>query len=764
MRWAGLGVAAALGCAACSCSHAKVEEADVAQKNGQITHPGAVAKPAELVAQLAAVYAAKGKDYEPRTRHKNADGTAQYVNRLITATSPYLLQHAHNPVDWRPWGPEALAEALALGRPLFISVGYSTCHWCHVMEEESFEDEATAAILNSRYVPIKIDREERPDVDNMFMAAVHKLRRRGGWPMSIWADSEGLPFFAGTYFPPDGKRGARRGFQTLLNELADRWQKDPEAVRNQARELGEELAQEMRPKPPGPLLGAQTIRGQVAWFGQRFDTRWGGFTGAPKFPSSLPVHLLLRVHRRTGDPRLLQMATVTLERMQEGGMHDQLGGGFHRYSVDERWLVPHFEKMLYDNALLARDYTDAFQVTGRADFAATARAVLDYVRREMTAPSGGFYSATDADSEGEEGTFFVWDKAEVERLLSADQARVILNLWGVTQQGNFEHKNIFSRVQSVAQVAAQLKMSEAQVIAHREAARPILYAHRAKRIPPGLDDKIMTDWNGLMAAAFARAAWVYDAPEYLAAAKAAVTFSLEHLQRPDGRLRHTTKDGVAQDTAFLEDYAFLIHALIELAQADGNGRWLGEAVRLQALQDRHYGDAQNGGWFLTAADQPVHIAREKPDYDGAIPTGNSFALHNVLRLAELTGDARYRTEAARHLKGLSRFIARGAMSYGSAAVERYLDVPKEVLIVHPDGAPKSDKLAAKFRSLYLPNALQFELAQAQVEGLAKQVPWLKDKVAQDGQATAYVCEQGVCQRPTNDPGEMARQLAEVERF
>jgi hypothetical protein len=722
-----------------------------------MTHPGSVVKSAALVKSLAAAFAAKNKAYRPRTKHLKADGSPKYINRLIRSTSPYLLQHAHNPVDWRPWGEEALAEAQRLNRPLLISVGYSTCHWCHVMEEESFESEAIAKLINKLYVPIKIDREERPDVDSLFMTAVHKLRRRGGWPMTIWADPEGLPFFAGTYFPPDGQRGVTRGFQTLLKGLAGRWADEPEAVRAEAQKLAEEVARAMKPLPAGPELSPTAIDMSVRWVMTRFDPEWGGIRGAPKFPSSLPTHLLLRHARRSGDKEVLNAALLTLEKMQAGGMHDQLGGGFHRYSTDHRWLVPHFEKMLYDNALLVQEYLAAAQMTGRQDFAQTARFTLDYVLREMTRHDGPFFSATDADSEGEEGTFFLWDLKQLNELLPKDVARSAVAAWGVSAAGNFEHRNIFWLPQPLSEVARGLKLSEAKLEEHLSEARRLLYPVRAKRIAPGLDDKVMVDWNGLMIAALARASWVLDEPRYLKAAQAAAGFHLTKMRDAQGRLRHSAKGDQVQEQAFLEDYAFLIHGLIELVQADGDGKWLVAARQLQELQDRHYGDVGVGGWFLTADDQKVHIAREKPDTDGAIPSGNSFALHNLIRLATLTGDPAYDAAARHSFKGLSRSIARGAMDHALAALERASDRPLELVIVHPDKGQTKDLMAA-MRKLYLPNATVFELTESQVKGLSPEVPWLEGKLAIGGKTTGYVCERGVCQLPVFDAPSLERQI------
>ena len=724
-----------------------------------MTHPGSIEKKTALVEALGQALSAKGKDYKPRTKHLREDGSPKYINRLIQSTSPYLLQHAHNPVDWRPWGEEALAEAQRLNRPLLISVGYSTCHWCHVMEEESFESEAIAELINQLYVPIKVDREERPDIDSLYMAAVHKLRRSGGWPMTVWADPEGLPFFAGTYFPPDGQRGVVRGFQSLLKTLAKRWETEPEAVRVEAQRLAEEVARSLKPAPSGPELSLSAVEITVRWAMGRFDSTWGGMRGRPKFPSSMPLHLLFRFARRNGDQSVLDAATLTLEKMQDGGIHDQLGGGFHRYSTDERWLVPHFEKMLYDNALLAHDFLTGYQMTGREDFAQTVRFTLDYVLREMTRSDGAFYSATDADSEGEEGTFFLWDLKQLDELLPKAVARSVIAAWDVTKVGNFEGRNILWVPRALNDVAKDLKLTRAELDAHLSHAREVLYPVRAKRIAPGLDDKIMVDWNGLMIAAFARAGWVLNAPQYIQAARRAADFHLKTMRGPKGRLRHSTKDGARQEQAFLDDYAFLIHGLIELAQADGDPKWLSAARSLQDLQDRHYGDAEHGAWYLTSDDQRVHIAREKPDYDGAIPSGNSVSLHNLIRLSTLTGDPGFDASARRAFRGLSQAITRGGMDHALAALERADDRPLEVVIVHPDGGATSD-LFSVLRTQYLPNATVFELSESQAKELSVEVPWLGGKTALEGKSTAFVCERGVCQLPAFTIAKLLAQIPE----
>ena len=589
------------------------------------------------------------------------------------------------------------------------------------------------------------------------MTAVQKLRRSGGWPMTVWTDPEGLPFFAGTYFPPDGHRGVTRGFQNLLKTLAQRWKTNPSAVRAEAQRLAAEIAEALKPVPAGSDVSITAIEITVRWVMNEFDHVWGGIRGRSKFPSSLPVHLLLRYARRTGERGPLKAALLTLQKMQDGGLHDQLGGGFHRYSTDERWLVPHFEKMLYDNALLVRDYLAGYQISKRADFARTVRSTLDYVLREMTRSDGAFYSATDADSEGEEGTFFLWDLDQINALLPKTVARSVIAAWDVTRFGNFEGRNIFWLPRPLADVAKELKMTTEQLDRHISQAREVLYPVRQQRIHPGLDDKVMVDWNGLMIAAFARAGWVLNEPKYISAARRCASYHLKAMRGPNGRLRHSTKDGVRQEQAFLDDYAFLIHGLIELTQADGDPQWLTAARALQAAQDEYYGDDERGAWYRTADDQKVHITREKPDFDGAVPSGNSVGLHNLIRLGTLTGDPAYDASARRGFRALSQSISSGRMDHALAALERADDRPLEVVVVHPDSGSTTD-LMATLRLLYLPNAVIFELSDQQAQKMAVEVPWIEGKTALQGRSTAFVCERGVCQLPAFTAADLIKQI------
>jgi uncharacterized protein len=720
-----------------------------------------------LTAKLRGALAAKGAAYRPRTHHLNPDGSPKYTNRLILEASPYLLQHAHNPVNWYAWGDEAFARAKREGKPIFLSVGYSTCHWCHVMEAESFEDEEIARTMNERYVAIKVDREERPDIDAVYMSAVQSLTGSGGWPMSVWLTPAREPFFGGTYFPPrDGARGARRGFLTLLTELADTYRADPGRVTTEAAKLAAAVRQELGGPEAAPMVSAggatapdaAVIRILVDHLKRAFDATNGGLQGAPKFPSSLPIRLLLRSHRRTGDADALRMATLTLEKMAAGGICDQIGGGFHRYSTDARWLVPHFEKMLYDNALLAVAYLEAHQVTGRADFARVARETLDYVLLEMTAPSGAFYSATDADSEGVEGKFFVWSEAEIRAVLGRGPAADrFIRAYGVTPAGNFDGSNILFVARADEKERAALSDARAK-----------LYAARARRIPPARDDKILAGWNGLTISALALGGRVLGEPRYTSAAARAADFVVGKM-RPGGVLARTFVDGRAGSPGFLEDHAFVAAGLFDLYEASFDPRWLREALVLCTETETLFADPATGGWFSTGAKHETLLAREKPSTDGATPSGTSVAIMNALRAATFSGDDHWRAIADRAFGALREPLARHPLGLAEAllALDFRTDVAREVAVVWPKqaGPAGAAPLLAVVRRSFLPNKVLAGSAEGEDLGaLAGLAPFVAQKRALGGRSTAYVCERGRCELPTSDPNVLARQLARVRRY
>jgi uncharacterized protein YyaL (SSP411 family) len=719
-------------------------------------------------AQLRQALLARGPDYKPRTHHFNEDGTPKYVNRLILETSPYLLQHAHNPVNWHAWGKEAFERAKTENKPILLSVGYSTCHWCHVMERESFEDEEIAAYLNEHFVAIKVDREERPEVDDLYMKAVSALAGRGGWPMTVVLTPDREPFFGGTYFPArDGDRGARKGFFTILKELQARYTTEPEQVVAQARAVSAQIRAASAPARPGAVPGPEAIERAARSLAQSFDPVWGGFGGAPKFPRPVSLELLLRYHRRTGDEQALHIVLHTLEKMASGGMYDHVGGGFHRYSVDDRWLVPHFEKMLYDNAQLVAVYLDAVQLTGREDLKRVATQTLDYVAREMTSPDGAFYSATDADSptpggHEEEGYFFTWTPAELEQVLGRDRTRAVTAYYGVTPAGNFEGRSILHTQRSAADVAASVGMSLMELETELNAARASLYRVRSTRPPPLRDEKILTSWNGLMISAFARGAVVLDRPDYAARARRAAEFLLEALRTKEGRLLRSHMDGRARHNGYLDDYAFLGQGLLDLYEATFDLRYLGEAISLQEQLDAQHLDEEGGGYFMTSDDHERLLARDKPAYDGAEPSGNSVALMNLLRLEEFTGREDYRRRAEKGFAAFAATMARGGPGVPKmlSALDYYLDAPFEVLIVAPQAGGAPEPLLTRLRRTFLPNRIVAVTTEGEaLEQAASLLPLLQGKRALGGRTTAFVCEKGRCELPTSDPEVFARQLA-----
>jgi uncharacterized protein len=709
---------------------------------GPESPPGAPPRPPDLTPRLAE--AAARRPGPPRTRHVRDDGAARFVNRLALESSPYLLQHAHNPVDWRPWGEEAFAEARERDVPVFLSVGYSTCHWCHVMEEESFEDLEIAEVLNRLFVPVKVDREERPDVDSIYMQAVQLLTQHGGWPMSVFLTPDRKPFYGGTYFPPrDGVRGARVGFLTLLKELHRVYAEERARATDAADQISLAVKESLAADRPADAPGLQVLHGAMRYYAEVFDPREGGVRRAPKFPSSLNVRFLLRYAHRTGDEQALHMATLTLTRMALGGIYDQVGGGFHRYSTDARWLVPHFEKMLYDNALLVPAYVEAWQMTGDTFFRDIAADVLDYVAREMTDPGGAFWSATDADSEGEEGTFFVWTPQELTAVLGEGDGARAAELFAVTAEGNFEGKNVLS--------LARVPSEEDRALLRK--IRPKLYEARARRPPPLTDRKILTGWNGLMISAFARAGLALGRADFVERARRAAEYLLR-VHRVSGRLARSSMDGVARHTGLLEDHAFFAAGLLDLFQATGEPRWLAEAERLHEELEARFADRQNGGYFRTPADGEELLAREKPAYDGAEPTGNSVAALTLLRLEALTGTARWREAAERILKCFGALLAGapGALGEMLLAVDFALADAREIVLVRP---PRSDDapLLDVVRSLFLPNAVLVRAEEGNNE-----LALARDRTAIRGASAAYVCVRGACQLPVTDPAELRKQL------
>jgi len=733
--------------------------------------PGAPPFPPDLLARLRAKWAGRDASYQPRTRHLNPDASPKYTNRLFLESSPYLLQHAHNPVNRYPWGDEAFDAARQLGQPVVLSVGYSTCHWCHVMEEESFDDEEIARYINENYIIVKVDREERPDVDAIYMSAVQALTGGGGWPMTVWLTPDRKPFFGGTYFPARaGDRGARVGFLTLLRQLNTAYTGQADQVLATSRRLSEAIRGNLSPEAGAKALpDAHVLQAAAGYYRPRYDSANGGLAGAPKFPSSLPVRFLLRYNRRTADPEALRMAIRTLEKMAAGGMYDHVGGGFHRYSTDAEWLVPHFEKMLYDNAILVMAYLEAYQATGNTGFARVSREILGYVARDMTSPDGAFYSATDADSPApngrrEEEWFFTWTPDEVQAALGPERGRAVNAYFGVTEAGNFEGHSVLHVSRPLPEVARELGLAPETVRRAIEESKDLLYEARNRRPHPFRDEKILAAWNGLMIGAYARAALVLGDERYAQRAARDAEFVLTRM-RKDGRLFRSYKDGQARYDAYLDDYAFLIGGLIDLYEATGEPRWLREALTLDATLESLYEDKEHGGYFMTSADHEQLLAREKPTYDGAEPSGNSVAALNLLRLQELTTDDRYRQRAERTLRAFGDRLAQApaALSEMLLAVDFQVDTPKEVVIVAPASREEAAPLLAKLRSTFLPNrVLVVAVEGADLAAQSKVVPLLEGKVARKGEATAYVCQRRVCKLPTSDPEVFARLLRSSE--
>lgn len=652
-------------------------------------------------------------------------------------------------MDWYPWGPEALDRARQTNRPIFLSIGYSACHWCHVMEHESFENPEIARILNDHFVSIKIDREERPDLDQIYMTAVQLMTGQGGWPMSMFLSPQLKPFYGGTYFPPEDHYG-RPGFKRLLQAIVDAWDNRREELLQSSDQLTERVQAATRLEPGRSPLSADTIRSATNEIGRAFDRANGGLGSAPKFPHPMEIRLLLRAWRRFGEDDALQMARLTLDRMAMGGIYDHLGGGFHRYSTDERWLVPHFEKMLYDNALLTLAYLEGFQATGETLYREVVQQTLAYVRREMTSPEGPFYSTQDADSEGEEGRFYVWSNAEVEQLLGKDLADVVGYVYDISPEGNWERKNILHRAKSFAQDSRLLRLEETELRHILDKGRSILFEARSKRVWPGRDEKILTSWNGLMIAAFARAAQVLQDPSYAENAARAADYLLRHLRTGQGRLLRTASAGTEPKlNGYLEDYSFLIDGLIALYEATFAPRWLEAALELSEVMIDQFWDNQEGGFFFTGRDHEALIARNKDPHDSSIPSGNSMAVTALLRLAILTGRRPLLEKAEATMRLFSDLMSTRPLGAGQmlCALDFHLGPVTEVAIVgDPLQEPTHRVLQAihgRFRPSQVIALKSVHDADKRLDAL---IPLLHEKEGR-GEVTTYLCENYRCQEP-----------------
>ncbi len=679
----------------------------------------------------------------------------QLTNRLIHETSPYLHQHAHNPVDWYPWSDEALTKARTEDKPIFLSIGYSACHWCHRMEAESFEDPVTAAIMNEHFVSIKVDREERPDLDAIYMDAVVSMTNAGGWPMSVFLTPDGQPFYGGTYYPPQPRYGMP-SFQQVLQSVADAYRNRRQEVLGQAARLTKALQRTAYLTAQGGELGTELLDEAVQALDEYFDRDDGGFGSQPKFPQPMTLDFLMADYQRTRSLDTLYMAELTLEKMAKGGLYDQLGGGFHRYSTDAVWLVPHFEKMLYDNSQLLRTYLHAWQITNQPLYRRIVDETIDYVLREMTAPTGGFYSTQDADSEGEEGKFFVWTPQEITATLGAQEAAIFAAYYNISPRGNFEGHNILSVTRSAAQVAEQFRLAPAEVERVVAQGRHKLFAVRETRVKPARDEKILTEWNGLMIHALAECGVVTGRADALGAAIKAADFILTNMSQPDGKLYRSHKDGQARFNAYLEDYAAFVRALLSLYESTFELRWLAEASRLTQIIFAQFHDPTNGGFFQTGLDHEQLVVRRKDFIDNATPSGNALAAEALLRLSVLVGNDEYRREASRIVLIMQAMMTRQPTGFGRllGVVASLLAPSQEVAIVGDPTEPATQALYQEVRKRYLPHTI---LASKRPEE-ESMLPLLAGRTLVDGKAAAYVCEHYTCQLPVTDAAALGKLL------
>src|SRR4051812_3229626 len=675
------------------------------------------------------------------------------ANHLAGATSPYLLQHAHNPVDWYPWGDEALRRAREEDKPILLSIGYAACHWCHVMERESFEDEATANLMNDNFVSIKVDREERPDLDSIYMDAVQALSGRGGWPLTAFLTPDGTPFYAGTYFPNEPRHGMP-AFREVLTALAAAWKEQRDDVLEQGKRVLHGIGQLAKASAPDDALNEEVVSGALANLRRMYDAHWGGFGGAPKFPPAMTLEFLLEIAAQDeADAR--DMLTGSLDRMAAGGIHDQVGGGFHRYSVDERWHVPHFEKMLSDNAQLARLYLRAWQVTGDKRYAVVARGTLEYLLREMRHPQGGFFSSQDADSEGVEGKFFVWSYDELVEISDETVAMA----FGAVPEGNWEGTNVLWHPFSIAAVATELGEGPADLEHRIEEAKRELFVRRERRVRPATDDKILASWNALAISALAEFGRAIDEPFFVRAAAETADFLLENLRTEDGRLARSWRDGRAGVSAFAEDLALLADALLTLYETTFELRFLTAARELADDLLSRFRDRERGGFF-SAADDPALVVRPKDLFDNAVPSGNSSAAEILLRLAALTGRTDYEDAALSALRLVANGARQAPTGFGQAlsGIDRAVTTSKEVAVVGPVDAPETRALVAEVWTRPGTNTVLAVADPGDAKAI-EAVELLRDRPMTDGRATAYVCERFVCKLPVSEPAALAQQLS-----
>jgi uncharacterized protein len=684
----------------------------------------------------------------------------KHTNRLINETSPYLIQHAHNPVDWFAWGEEALAKSRQEDKPILLSIGYSSCHWCHVMEIESFENEEIAKLMNENFVCIKVDREERPDLDSIYMNAVQMLTQHGGWPMTVFLTPDLKPFYGGTYYPPVDRHGMP-GFPRVLLAISDAYRNRKEEILRDADAVTAELRKMNRLQPSAEMLTTEILNQAYSALAASFDHTHGGFGRAPKFPPSMTLMFLLRHHKRTGSTDALQMVELTLRKMALGGMYDHLGGGFARYSVDAHWLVPHFEKMLYDNALLTRIYLYAYQATGDDFYRKVAEDTLEYIIRDMTDRSGGFYSSEDADSEGEEGKFYTWTREEIIPLVGADEGELICDYFNVTAGGNFEHgKSILNTPVRAEQFADARGIEVEQLKRAIESAKKKLFYSREQRIRPSRDDKVLTAWNGLMLTAMAEAANILKRDDYRQVAARNAEFILANLMR-DGRLLRTYKDGTAKLNAYLEDYAYVIEGLLALYEATFELKYFQEARRLADVMIEQFWDETDSGFYFTSADHEELLTRTKDYFDNAIPSGNSVAALVLMKLHLLTQEPEYQRCAISVLRAVRQVASRypSAFGYALGAIDFYLSEPKEIALVGDTDSHEMRLFIEEIYSRPLPNKVVVA-AHPEDQRSIEEIRLLAGRPMVEGKPTAYVCRNYTCLAPATSAEELASRLEE----
>ncbi len=695
-----------------------------------------------------------GRERRPEPPEQPAKPPA---NRLADETSPYLRQHAHNPVDWYPWGEEAFARARAEDRPVLLSVGYAACHWCHVMERESFEDDATAALMNAHFVCVKVDREERPDVDAIYMDAVQAMTGSGGWPMTVFLAPDGRPFYAGTYFPDEDRHGMP-AFRRVLSAVADAWRSNRATVEEQGRRVAEVLAAAAEFPAPEGAIDEALLDTAAAGLLDAADRTWGGFGRAPKFPPPMVIEFLLRTHLRGGGRAAdaLEVVTVTLRRMAAGGVHDQIGGGFHRYATDGRWHVPHFEKMLSDNALLSRAYLRAWQVTGDAAWAGVARRTLDFLLRELRLPGGGFASSQDADAGGVEGAHFVWSWEELAEVAGAEVARYL----GATPEGNWEGTNVLWTPVPAPEFAAREGLDPVDLVARVEEARTRLLERREGRGRPGLDDKVIAAWNALAVSALAEAGRALGEPAYARAAEAAAAFVLSALRRDDGRLLRSWRAGRAGRPGYADDYALLADACLTLYETTFDPRWFREARALAEDLLALFADPERGGFYQSGSDAEALIVRPKELSDTAVPSGNSAGAVVLARLAALTGEERLRRAAEGAVRAGGEGVRRAPLGFVEAlnAADRLAGPSREIALIGDPGDPAFRALAAEVHRRFLPRAVVAGAAPREAAGLSGEIPLLGGREVVAGRPAAFVCERFACGMPVADPGALAAEL------